>query len=363
VIIGRKGSFGKVNYSDAPCFSIDTTFFVDPRHSKGDMRWLFYALGLLALDSLSHDSAVPGLSREEAHDRRLPLPPLPEQRAIADFLDRETARMDALLAKKERLIELLQEKRSALISEAVTRGLDPHVPLKESGVEWLGKVPAHWEVEPLRFIATSVQTGPFGSQLHASEYVYNGIPVVNPANLRDGAIVPDMDCTIDESTHRRLVRHELEPGDIVFARRGEMGRCALVTVKEQGWLCGTGSLRVRPKGCISYPPYLSMLLSVRGVAEWLSLRSVGSTMENLNTTILSSIPLPKPPLSEQCAIAAHLERETARIDALIAKVRESMERWREYRAALIAAAVTGKIDVRELPSLSPGHYLPDAPDE
>ena len=97
------------------------------------------------------------------------LPEAEEQTAIATFLDRETARIDALIAKKQRLIELLQEKRSALISQVVTKGLDPGVPMKDSGVEWMGEIPAHWEVKRLVWVAESLQTGPFGTQLHASD--------------------------------------------------------------------------------------------------------------------------------------------------------------------------------------------------
>ena len=115
LIIGRKGSFGKVNYSAQPCFAIDTTFLVDRRSTKADVRWLFYVLPLLGLDTISQDSAVPGLSREFAYEQWLPVPPLPEQRAIAAYLDRETARLDALVAKNERLIELLQEKPDSTV--------------------------------------------------------------------------------------------------------------------------------------------------------------------------------------------------------------------------------------------------------
>src|SRR5262249_52634873 len=143
------------------------------------------------------------------------------------------------------------------------------------------------------------QTGPFGSQLHSEEYVTDGTPIVNPANLQNGKIVPDSDCTVDDPTRWRLSRHELRQGDIVFARRGEMGRCALVTEHEEGWLCGTGSLIVRPDTNTGHPPYLNLVLSIRGIKDWLSLESVGSTMENLNTEILSRTPVPNPPPSEQ----------------------------------------------------------------
>jgi len=152
---------------------------------------------------------------------------------------------------------------------------------------------------------------------------------------------------VDDTTRKRLIRHEFKKGDIVFARRGEMGRCALVTEKEDGWLCGTGSLRVRSNANTCYPLYLNLVLSMYGIKDWLTLEAVGSTMESLNTGILSRIPLPNPPISEQRTIIDFLDHKTAKIDALMSKVREAIERLKEYRTALISAAVTGKIDVRE----------------
>jgi type I restriction enzyme S subunit len=137
-------------------------------------------------------------------------------------------------------------------------------------------------------------------------------------------------------------------GDIIFARRGDLGRCALVTSKEEGWLCGTGSLRMHPRSEMVHSPFLNRVFSTRGIAEWLVLQSVGSTMDNLNTSILARLPIPVPPLPEQRAIAAYLDWETAKLDALAAKVRAAINRLDEYRTALISAAVTGKIDVRDV---------------
>jgi len=274
------------------------------------------------------------------------IPPLPEQRTIAAFLDRQTAKIDALIAEQRHLIELLQERRAALISHVVTKGLDPDVPMKDSGIPWLGEVPGHWEVMQVRYIAESLQTGPFGSQLHSSDYVANVIPVINPSHLRDGYIEPDFGVTVDRQTCERLERHKLRAGDIVFARRGELGRRALVTPTEDGWLCGTGSLRIRPRLRIVHPPFLNAVLSTRGVSDWLLLQAVGSTMDNLNTSILSRLPLPIPPVEEQRTVATYLDRGTAKIDTLVSEIETGIAHLEEYRTALISAAVTGKIDVR-----------------
>lgn len=268
------------------------------------------------------------------------------QSVIVAFLDRETAKIDALIEKKERLITLLEEKRAALINRAVTKGLDPSAPMKDSGVLWLGCVPAHWEVSRLKHVAHSLQTGPFGSQLHSDDYVTSGIPVINPSHLRDGRIEPDEDCAVDQGTWDRLRHHALAFGDIVFARRGEMGRCALVTEGEAGWLCGTGSLRMRPRLGRIAPEFLNWVLTTKGVSDWLLLESVGSTMDNLNTAILSRLPLPVPPLAEQSGITEFLNRESERVGLVVSRTREQIAKFQEYRTALISAAVTGKIDVR-----------------
>ena len=314
-----------------------------------DITFFFYQLLAMKreLQSWGQGSTFLELGKSKLEGVIILVPPTLEQRVIASFLDREITRINALVAKKERLIELLQEKRAALISHAVTKGLDPTVPMKDSGVEWLGEIPAHWEVKRVRDITELLQTGPFGSQLHSSDYSPYGIPVINPSHLKDGHIYPDWDCAVNEETYSRLVRHELRKGDIIFARRGQMGRCALITEKEAGWLCGTGSLLMRPRITLSVPSFLSKVLSTNGVRDWLLLESVGSTMDNLNTSILSRIPLPIPTLSEQQAIVSYLDSQTAKIDALISRIREGIEKLKEYSTALISAAVTGKIDVRE----------------
>ena len=288
-----------------------------------------------------------GLTGDTIRNGTFAIPPLAEQRRIAAFLDLETEKIDALVTKKERLIALLQEKRKALVTRAVTKGLDPDVPMKDSGVDWLGEIPSHWERKRVAELALSLQTGPFGSQLHAADYITGGIPTINPANLISGTLVPDPDRTVDEPTATRLGFHKLLQGDILFARRGDVGRCSLVGKQHEGWLCGTGCLRMRPCPESAESSYLLSLLSTQGVGDWLGNESVGSTMQNLNTSIIGRIPVAIPGLAEQRRISEFLDRETTKINALVAKVRDAGNRLKELRTALISAAVTGKIDIRE----------------
>ncbi|EGR1157597.1 restriction endonuclease subunit S [Vibrio parahaemolyticus] len=268
-----------------------------------------------------------------------------EQQKIANFLDHETAKIDTLIAKQEKLIELLKEKRQAVISHAVTKGLNPDAPMKDSGVEWLGEVPEHWVVAQLKFNTKLMQTGPFGSQLHAEDYVEGGVPLINPAHMINGEIVPDPQVSVDADTQDRLSRHKLAEGDIIFARRGELGRCAVVTDQQVGWICGTGSLKATLNERL-IPEYAYLLITSDGVVAELSLESKGSTMDNLNTETLGKIRTPVPPVHEQRAILAYVDEVSGKYKHLVDLAENAIGLMKERKTALISAAVTGKIDVR-----------------
>ncbi|WP_257282764.1 restriction endonuclease subunit S [Endozoicomonas sp. SESOKO1] len=254
----------------------------------------------------------------------------------------------------------MQEKRQAVISHAVTKGLNPDVQLKDSGVEWLGQVPEHWEVSLLKYYTDYMQTGPFGSQLHAEDYVEDGIPVINPAHIVDGKIEPESKSTVDGVTCERLGRHKLIENEIIFARRGELGRCAIVLKENEGWLCGTGSLRAGLSGKL-LPEYAYLLITSDGVRAELSLESKGSTMDNLNTETLGRIRLPIPPLAEQESIIQHEQTIGTKYGELLKQAQQQVGYLQERRTALISAAVTGKIDVRDwvLPLHSPKQQHPN----
>lgn len=285
------------------------------------------------------------MSRDDLMAFPVLVPSPSDQTFIAAFLDRETAKIDALIAEQQRLIALLAEKRQATISHAVTKGLNPEAQMKDSGIEWLGEVPKHWEVTALGYLAILIQTGPFGSQLHSADYVEGGTPVINPSNIQDGKLIPDWSSTVTQEIVDRLSQHKLIFGDIVFGRRGEMGRCAMIATNEINWLCGTGCLNVRLSSR-AIPEFISTYLRTAYIRELLKLESVGSTMDNLNTQILSRIPVPVPPLTEQQNIAAFLDHEIAQLDTLTTEAQRAITLLQERRMALISAAVTGKINVQ-----------------
>jgi type I restriction enzyme, S subunit len=315
-----------------------------------DERYYYYALLYLRpfLEILGRGSTFMELSADDLRSVRLPFPNEAKQHLIADYLDRETARIDALVAEKENVLALLEEKRAALISRAVTRGLETDAPLKPSGLDWLGDIPAHWEVLQVRFACPSLQTGPFGSQLHAEEYIDNGVPVINPAHLKNNKITPDFGISVDEKTANRLSVHKLKEGDVVFGRRGELGRCGVVEASQVGWLCGTGSLRVRCDSKMINPKYIALVFNGTYASKRLKVESVGSTMDNLNTEMLGHFRIPFPSIEEQNDIVAQVETTHSKTSAITEQLLRSIELAKERRVALITAAVIGQIPVEEM---------------
>ncbi len=283
-----------------------------------------------------------------------PLPSPDEQTTIADFLDRETGRIDTLVAKKRALIGLLKEKRSALISRTVTRGLpaevahgfglEPHTRLKDSGIEWLGEVPEGWEVKRLRRVL-----------LESLQYGANEPAEIDDRDLPRYVRITDIHDNggLRDETFRSLpvdiaAPYLLKDGDILFARSGATSGKTFLYQKSWGICAYAGYLiRARMNQQQAVPSFVKYFTSSSSYWQWLSSIYIQSTIQNVSAEKYADLSLPLPPLPEQTAIAAFLDRETARIDRLEEKVASAIERLREYRTALITAAVTGKIDVRE----------------
>lgn len=349
IIIGRKGSFGKVTFSGEACFTIDTAYYTDGQSAREDINWLAYALPLLKLDEFSDDSAVPGLSRDYTHNRQLPVPPLPEQRTIAAFLDRETERIDTLISKKQHLIELLEENRTALIRRAVTKGLDPDAAMKDPGVEWLGEVPAHWDVRRLKSTIEFCRNGIWGG---APEDDATDIACVRVADFdRTRNRISPGDLTVRSIPERKRPGRLLHPDDLLIEKSGGGDLQPVGAVVQydldQPAVCSNFIARmpVRDKHDSDFLCYLHATLYEARVNTRSIKQNTG--IQNLDSDQYLAEPAALPPLPEQHAIAAFLNRETGRIDSLVRKIHEHTNLLREYRTALISAAVTGKIDVRE----------------
>jgi len=321
---------------------------VRPAPEMIDGQYLFRSFGARGINDQFRVAATGitryGLGKYWLDSSLFPVPPVEEQRTIAAFIDRETEKIDALIAKKERLIELLYEKRTALISHAVTKSLDANAPMKDSGVEWLGKIPTHWEIKRLKFLV--VEQLQYGAN-ESAELIDSDLPrYIRITDIKE-------DGTLSDETFRSLPEEIAKPyllqvGDMLFARSGATVGKSFMYRESWGRACYAGYLiRARLDKSQVLPEFLSYFAISQNYWDWLSSTFIQATIQNVSGEKYSNLIVPVPPLDEQHSIIQYIAQKTARIDGLIAKVKEGIERLKEYRIALISAAVTGKIDVRE----------------
>ena len=287
--------------------------------------------------------SYPAISSKALSCFEIPFPEVDEQRAIADFLDGETAKIDPLVAKKERLIELLQEKRAALITRAVTRGRDFDVPLKDSGVEWLGEIPVHWDVGKLMSLAGGTTVGIVVNP--SKYYVDKGVLCLRSLNVSRGAIDMDDVVFISQSANELHCKSKIRAGDVVVVRTGQAGTAAIVPEELDGSNC-IDLLIVRRSERV-LPKFMYYYLNSSTAVSQARAMSVGAIQAHYNTWTLSRLVVPDVPLDEQKEIVSYLDKATDELDGLVAEVQLATRHLKEFRTALISAAVTGKIDVRE----------------
>ena len=294
--------------------------------------------------------SYPAINASELMRLKGPLPSTEEQAAIATFLDHETAKIDALVEEQKRLIELLKEKRQAVISHAVTKGLNPNAPMKDSGVEWLGEVPAHWRVGAIKHFVIqrpgAIKTGPFGSQLTAVEMQAGEIKVYNQRSVIDKDFMSG-DNFISAEKFVQLHSFETFPGDLLVTTRGTIGRCAILPRGAERGILHPCLLRLQVDCRLVIAAFLeSLIQDSELVKNQLSFMSNATTIEVIYSDTIASVVIPTPPLIEQEAILSFIQREGSRLDLLVAAAITAVDLLRERRTALISAAVTGKIDVR-----------------
>lgn len=275
---------------------------------------------------------------------RIALPPDNELEEILVFLDRETGKIDALIAEQLRLVELLTEKRQAVISNAVTKGLNPNAPMKDSGIEWLGEVPEHWEVKRLKYVGKAIG----GLTYDPSEIVEEGygMLVLRSSNVQNGRIVFDDNVYVTTSIPEKIIT---QSGDIlVCSRNGSrvlIGKNAMIDGQSSGVAFGAFMMVFRSE----YSGYIFHVFNSQ-LFKFQSGAFLTATINQLTVGNLYSMEVPLPPVDEQHTITTYLNRENAQFDTLTAEANRAIALLQERRSALISAAVTGKIDVREPPN-------------
>jgi len=271
------------------------------------------------------------------------LPLIDEQGVIAAFLDRETARIDALIQKKQRQIELLHAKRSALISHAVTKGLDPNAKMKDSGIEWLGEIPAHWEVKRLKFVVSEPLK--YGAN-EAAELDDSTLPrYIRITDVdADGRLRDETFKSIPEEVARPYLLRE---GDLLLARSGATVGKSFYYEPCWGRAAYAGYLiRARFDPAKTMPRFVTYFTNSHQYWQWLGSSFIQATIQNVSAEKYANLMVPVPPFEEQMRIVAYLDERWDKLCEILEKVEESINRLMEYRTALISAAVTGKIDVR-----------------
>ena len=311
------------------------------------LAWLLRGMSdecLSRVDEAAHGTKA--LRMEAWTSMVLPLPPLTEQRAIAAFLDRETGKIDALVEEQRRLIALLKEKRQAVISHAVTKGLDPDAPMKPSGIDWLGEIPAHWTLARLKHDLAFLTSGSRG---WASHYAEEGALFIRIGNLTREALDLNL-----EDIQRVAVpvgsegeRTRVQGGDLLFSITAYLGSVAVVPDDlETAYVSQHVALARLRRDRLA--PEWAALVTLSDVGKsYLAAQGYGGTKIQLALDDVANVTMPMPPLDEQRTIVRFLDQERCRISSLISEAEAGIDLLRERRAALISAAVTGKIDVRE----------------
>lgn len=332
--------------------TIASTEFVPLVPQGADIRFLLY---LWQSQVARHRLLAVADSATRSHQRVSPdeiskatwaWPPFAEQQVIARFLDRETAKIDALVAELEKLIALLKEKRQALISHAVTKGLNPNAPMKDSGIEWLGQVPAHWRLLALKRLVRQGSSISYGI-VQPGEPLDEGVPFVQTTNMTSGNFeIQALQHTTQEIA-ASYPRSQLNGGEVLLGIRASIGAAFVAPDSLRGANLSRGVARIECSSEIM-PAYLVAYLRSNPTTTYWRLSMQGSTFSEVSIDSVKQLTVLVPPPEEQERILGHLSRATHSLDKLLDEAKLAIDLLKERRSALISAAVTGKIDVRNL---------------
>ena len=353
-LIGRQGALcGNINYANGKFWASEHAVIVTPL-KEANPFWLGELLRSMNLGQYSISAAQPGLAVDNIKNLAIPHPSITEQNQIAAFLNRETAKIDQLIAKQQQLIELLKEKRQAVISHAVTKGLNPNVKMKPSGVEWRGDVPEHWTVTRLKYHITLFEQG-WSPQCDTrpaenGEYGVLKVGCVNYGkfNVNENKALP--------TELKPLIQYRLRKGDLLISRANTkelVGSAAIVDRDYEEILLCDKLYRIRFDENICQE-LIAYFLSTPIVHQQIELEASGAShsMQNIGQSTIKELFAALPPIEEALQLMAEIKIKTETFTSILYKSNWQIELLRERRAALISAAVTGKIDVREVALLA-----------
>ena len=348
ILLSVRAPVGAINIADQKYGIGRGLCAIRPRTNQLGCHYAKYLLEVVRteLHVVATGSTYDAVAVDDVSNLTCVVPPLSEQYQIANFLDRKTGQIDELIRIKEQRIELLQEQRTALINQAVTKGLDPNVEMKPSGVEWIGEIPKHWEVKKLKYISKIVAS-------YVDKHINPDEIQVDLCNYTDVYYHEKIDSSIDfmkgSCNQDEYERSLIKQGDVIITKDSEsaddIGVPAFTREELTNVVCGYHLSIIRPLNEID-GKFLFRFIQSKRVGRYFEVNSTGITRFSLGKSIIEDLSTLLPPLSEQAQIASFLDRETAQIDELIATEQRKIELLKEYRQSLISEAVTGKIDVR-----------------
>jgi type I restriction enzyme, S subunit len=334
-----------------PCYYQKALHRVRALGSRDIPRFFYYVMRMVAMravfSSLGNQNTIDHLTATQLRHYRLAFAPANEQRAIVGFLDRETTKIDGLIARHQQLIELLREKRISLITRAVTKGLNQHASMKDSGIQWLGDIPQHWHVKRLKALADVELSNVDKNSIAGQESV-------RLCNYTDvyyhERITKHLDFMRSTATSEQIQRFSLRAKDVLITKDSESWRDiavpAVVDEDLPGVLCGYHLAQIRSNGCVN-GPFLSRAFSAIGPRDQFHIAANGITRFGLTGEAIRTALFAVPPKPEQDLIAEYMDVETARVDTLIEKIQTVISDLGDFRTTLISDAVSGQIDVRE----------------
>jgi len=345
VIPARGNSIGSVKLVREKSTTTQTTIYCQNLSFGQIVSSYFYYYLIGKRNNLFRftQTAIPQITTEEVGSNPVVIPSVIEQKQIALFLDHETAKIDTMIEKQQQLIKLLKEKRQAVISHAVTKGLNPDVPMRDSGVEWLGEVPEHWQSCALKHKANIIDCKHI-----TADFLDEGFPLASIGEVKEWSVNLSKAKLTSEKCYQDLIDGHRKPevGNIIYSRNATVGEAALVLENMPDFAMGQDVCLIRLEiGAL--PEYVLFVLKSGVIRQQLDLAMVGSTFKRINVDNIRCFSMAFPPYNEQENIVIELKRIIGKYDCLISNAENSIELMKERRTALISAAVTGKIDVRQ----------------
>ncbi len=340
ILLGRKGTIDKPRYFSGKFWTVDTMFYAIP-NQKCIAKYMYYQALTIPFSFYSTDTALPSMTQSDLGNHLMCFPPISEQRIIASYLDQKVGQIDALISEKEKMVEDLKAYRSSLITETVTKGLDKEVEMKDSGVEWIGRIPSTWKSSKIGRIYSDIGSGTTPDSNNNLYYKEDGFNWLQTGDLTDGYITETSrhisQLAIDEK-HMRFY-----PVDsIVVAMYG-------ATIGKVGFLKIETSTN---QACCVLPPSenmdaMYMFYMMQASKEILISNSIGGGQPNISQSIIKEHIIPVPPLRIQKEIASYLQNKIGKIVSILSEQEHQLSDLKSYKSSLITEAVTGKIDLRD----------------